>query len=168
MSASHDSAVLDAVLDTWDRSNRALTNLLRAMPDAALDARATPSSPTIRQMCAHLHHERMISVAENAPEFGGDVPTDEWANAGDLEHIVASLAESCARVRDAVRGRVETGRALDRDFNHPVQLVLFLILHDGYHHGQMKLALKAAGVVIPDEVIGVDVWDVWRARDARA
>lgn len=67
------------------------------------------------------------------------------------------------RVRDAVRARVEADRALDQDFAHPVQLLLFLIFHEGYHHGQIKLALKAAGCPIPDAEAGPLTWDVWRA-----
>lgn len=164
MTSTPDHAVLNAVLEAWERSNTALINLLRALPAGALEARATPSSPTIGQLCAHLHHERLVSVLENAPEHGGALPAEEWAAMGDVEQIAALLAESGARVRAAVRGRIERGQTLDRDFAHPVQLVQFLIFHDGYHHGQMKLALKAAGAMVPDDVVGTQVWDVWRAR----
>ena len=55
-------------------------------------------------------------------------------------------------------------RALDQDLAHPVQLVPFLIFHEGYHHGQIKLALKAAGCPILDDDAGPLVWDVWRTR----
>ncbi len=64
------------------------------------------------------------------------------------------LAESGKRVRDAVQGRALADLSLDRDFAHPIQLLQFLIFHDGYHHGQIKLALKAAGSPIADEDAG--------------
>ncbi len=69
-----------------------------------------------------------------------------------------------ARARNAVRARIESGRALDRDVAHPLLLVQLLIFHEGYHHGQVKLALKGAGIPIPDDVAGPATWDVWRAR----
>jgi uncharacterized damage-inducible protein DinB len=159
-----DQHVLDAVLEAWKRSNVALVNLLRALPADALEARATPTSPTIAQLCSHMHHERMVSVSENAPEHAGALPAEEWAEERDVETIARRLAASCALVSAAVRGRTEAGRAFDRSFAHPVQLVQFLGFHDGYHHGQIKLALKAAGMTLPDDLVGPLVWDVWRAR----
>jgi len=63
--------ILDALLDAWERHNRALLNLLRALPAGSLAARALPGSPSIGEMCAHIHHERMVSVFENAPGVRG-------------------------------------------------------------------------------------------------
>ena len=148
----------------WERSNVVLLNLLRAIPDGGLEARAMEGSPTVAQMFTHMHHERMVSVLENAPEAAGAVPEEEWASEGSKDRIAAMLVESARRVRDAVEGRIEADRGLDRSFAHPIQLLQFLIFHEGYHHGQIKLALKAAGCAIPDEDAGPLFWDVWRAR----
>lgn len=95
-------------------------------------------------------YERMVSVFENAPEWAGQVPAEEWSSERDAHRIARMLDESGKRVRDAVKGRVEADRSLDRDFAHPIQLLQFLIFHEGYHHGQIKLALKAAGCPIAD------------------
>jgi uncharacterized damage-inducible protein DinB len=46
----------------------------------------------------------------------------------------------------------------------PIHLVEFLVFHEGYHHGQIKLALKAAGRPVSDDVAGPLTWDVWRRR----
>lgn len=165
MTPTLDHTVLDAVLDAWARSNVALVNLLRLLPRGALEARATPDSPTIGQLCAHMHHERLVSVAENVPEEARPVPAAEWATDHDVETLAAALTESCACVDAAVRARIAAGRPLDRAFLHPVQLVQFLIFHDGYHHGQIKLAMKRAGITLADDLVGEHVWDVWRARD---
>lgn len=158
------AGLLAAVLDAWERGNTALIHLVRLIPEGALAARAMAGSPTVAQMFLHLHHERMVSVFENAPEWAGEVPAEEWQVEEDAEQIVVQLEESARRVRDAVRGRIAAGRGLDSDFAHPIQLIQFLIFHDGYHHGQIKLALKAAGCPIPDAVAGPRIWDVWRAR----
>lgn len=101
---------------------------------------------------------------ENAPEHSGVVPAEEWVAATDVERLARELGESCARVRAAVSARTEAGQPLDQSFAHPVQLIQFLIFPDGYHHGQLKLALKAAGMTAPADVLGPLVWDVWRER----
>ena len=163
--AARGRRTLAAILDSWDRSNVALINLLRAIPNGGLDARAMAGSPTVAEMFTHMHHERMVSVLENVPECAGPVPAQEWQHEPDAERIAQMLLESGRRVREAVQRRVDAERDLDRDFAHPTQLLQFLIFHEGYHHGQIKLALKAAGCQIADEVVGTRIWDVWRARE---
>ena len=80
------------------------------------------------------------------------------------DRIAQMLDDSAGRVRDAVKSRVETGRDLDLDFDHPVLLIQLLIFHEAYHHGQIKLALKAADRPAPDDETGPVTWDVWRRR----
>ncbi len=156
--------LLETLLDTWDRHNAVLINLARLVPAAGLQARALPGSPTVAAMFSHMHHERMVSVQENAPEHAGAMPATEWNDAGDVETLAAQLAASGACVRAAVAGRVTAGRPFDLDYAHPTQLVSFLIFHEGYHHGQIKLALKAAGMPISDAEAGPVTWKLWRAR----
>jgi uncharacterized damage-inducible protein DinB len=164
MTAESGERLLAALLDSWDRNNTVLLNLLGALPDGGLEARAMAGSPTVAEMFTHLHHERMVSVLENAPEHAGQVPAQEWNPERDARRIAEMLHESGTRVRDAIKARVEGDRALDLDFAHPIQLLLFLIFHEGYHHGQIKLALKAAGCPIADADAGPLTWSVWRAR----
>ena len=38
------SSLLDLILDSWDRNNRILINLLRALPPGGLEARAHPTT----------------------------------------------------------------------------------------------------------------------------
>lgn len=156
--------VLEAMLDAWDRNNTVLVNLLRAIPAGGLNARAMAGSPTVAQMFAHLIHERLVSVFENAPEWGLDMEIEEWAPSSNAERLAEQLEESALRVRHAVEERTEAGSELDESYSHPIQLLPFLIFHEGYHHGQIKLALKAAGCPISDDVAGPLTWDVWRAR----
>ena len=164
MANSQDVSLLDAVLDSWDRNNTILINLLRCVPQGGLAARATTSSPSVSEMFTHLHHERMVSVLEEAPEFAGKVPEKEWAVESDRERIVEMLTESAQRVRNAVKNRVETGKPMNLNYDHPILLIQLLIFHESYHHGQIKLALKLAGLPVTDEVAGELTWDVWRRK----
>lgn len=156
--------LLDALLDSWDRSNTILLNLLHALPEGGLEAKAMEGSPSVSEMLTHIHHERMVSVFEEAPEFAGPVPEREWIAESDPESIARMLQESARLVRDAVRTRVETGRELELHYDHPILLLHLLIFHESYHHGQIKLALKLAGRAVLDSQAGPLTWDVWRRR----
>jgi hypothetical protein len=68
MTTAQGQRLLDALLDSWDRNNTILLNLLRAIPAGGLDARAMVGSPTVSEMFTHMHDERMVSVLENCPE----------------------------------------------------------------------------------------------------
>ncbi len=167
MATSPHDLILAAVLDAWDRHNTVLLNLLRAVPSGAFDARAMTGSPTVAELFTHMHHERMVSVRENAPECAGVMPVQEWLHEPDAGRVATMLRDSAARVRHAVEGRIAAERSLDQDFAHPVQLITFLIFHEGYHHGQIKLALKAAGCPVPDAEAGPLFWDEWRRKSEK-
>jgi hypothetical protein len=47
MSDAPDQRLLEALLDSWDRNNTILLNLLRALPEGGLEARAMEGSPSI-------------------------------------------------------------------------------------------------------------------------
>jgi hypothetical protein len=43
-----------------------------------------------------------------------------------------------------------------------------MLWHEGYHHGQIKLALKLAGSPIADEKAGPLTWGVWMRKNRAA
>jgi uncharacterized damage-inducible protein DinB len=160
MTGSPD-ALLDALLDAWDRNNTILVNLLRASPEGAVDIRGTRSSPSIGQLFMHMHYVRLVFVHEDAPEFSTDVPRGEWQAERDRDRMAVMLNESAAVVRDAVRGKLASGRPMDVHYDHPLLMLQHMVWHEGYHHGQIKLALKQAGHPFDDDEIGALTWDVW-------
>jgi hypothetical protein len=95
------------------------------------------------------------------------VPEGEWRAEGDRDRIAAMLNDSAKVVRDAVTGRLKAGRGMDRHYDHPILMLQHMIWHEGYHHGQIKLALKAAGRPFDDEEIGQVTWDVWMDKTRR-
>ena len=159
-----EQSLLWVLLDAWDRNNTILVNLLYALPAAALATRAMESGPSIAQLFTHIHYGRHIIVFEDAPEFARNVPDEEWAIELDPDRIAEMLNESARAVRAAVKGRVEAGRDMDLHYDHPVLLLQHMIWHEGYHHGQIKLALKLAGRPIADEQAGPLTWDIWMRK----
>ena len=156
-----DRHLLDALLDSWGRNNTILLNLLRALPDGGLEARAMEGSPTVAELFTHIHFVRLVFVSEDAPEFGRELPEKEWTVERDRDRIARMLNDSARAVRDAVAGRLEAGRDMDLHYDHPILLLQHMLWHEGYHHGQMKLALKAAGLALTNEKAGPLTWRVW-------
>jgi uncharacterized damage-inducible protein DinB len=168
MSDARDQSLLEALLDSWDRNNTIMINLLRALPAGGLEVRAMEGSPSIAALFTHIHYVRLVFVFEDAPEFAGDLPEEEWAVDLDPGRIAQMLNESAKAVRDAVKSRVEAGRDMDLHYDHPILLLQHMLWHEGYHHGQMKLALKLAGRPIANEEAGPVTWGVWMRKKERA
>jgi uncharacterized damage-inducible protein DinB len=119
-------------------------------------------------MFAHIHYVRLVFVLEDAPEFAGGLPEEEWRAERNTDRIAQMLNDSAKVVRDAVKGRVEAARDMDLHYDHPILLLQHMLWHEGYHHGQIKLALKLAGLPVTDKEAGPVTWSVWmRKKEAR-
>jgi len=164
MSETRDQGLLEALLDSWDRNNTILVNLLRAVPEGGLDARATEGSPSVGELFTHVHYVRLVFVAEDVPELAQEVPKEEWTVEPDRERLAQMLNGSARTVRDAVRSRIESGREMDRHYDHPILMLQHMVWHEGYHHGQIKLALKRAGLPLSNKKAGPLTWRVWMAK----
>jgi uncharacterized damage-inducible protein DinB len=162
MHVNHDDErLLDVLLDSWDRNNRILIGLLRALPEGGLEARSVEGGHSVADLFAHMHYVRLVFVAEDTPEIAVDKPEGEWVAPSSQDRLAAMLDESAAAVRAAVKGRVESGRPMELHYDHPILMLQHLIWHEGYHHGQIKLALKLAGRPMPNKIAGPATWRVW-------
>ena len=163
MNAS-DQPLLDTLLDSWDRNNTILLNLLGGLPEGGLEARVMATGPSVAQLFTHIHYVRLVFISEDAPEFGTELPEGEWREESDPDRIAQMLNISAQAVRDAVESRVKAGRGMDRHYDHPILFLQHMLWHEGYHHGQIKLALKATGRPITDDKAGPVTWGVWMQK----
>jgi uncharacterized damage-inducible protein DinB len=164
MSRTHDQSLLEALLDSWDRNNTILLNLLRALPEGGLEARVMGGSPSVAELFTHIHYVRLVFISEDTPEFARDLPEEEWMDERDPDCLAQMLNDSAQAVRDAVKSRVEGGQDMKVHYDHPILLLQHMIWHEGYHHGQIKLALKATGRPLTDLEAGRVTWGVWMRK----
>ena len=164
MSGTHDQSLFEALLDSWDRNNTILLNLLRALPGGGLEARVMAGSPSVAELFTHIHYVRLVFLSEDAPEFARDLPEKEWVDERDSGRLAHMLNDSAKAVRDAVKSRVERGQDMNLHYDHPILFLQHMIWHEGYHHGQIKLALKATGRPMTDQEAGPVTWDVWMRK----
>src|ERR1700731_212959 len=122
MSDTQDQPLLEALLDSWDRNNTILVNLLRALPEGGLEIKPMDSSPSIAQLFTHIHYVRLVFITEDALEFAPakDLPETEWLAERDPARIAQMLNDSAAAVRAAVKGKLEAGRAMNLHYDHPI------------------------------------------------
>jgi uncharacterized damage-inducible protein DinB len=165
MSNAPDHNLLEALLDSWDRNNTILINLLRVLPQDGLEARAMEGSPSVAQLFTHIHYVRLVFISEDAPELARELPEEEWAMERDPVRIAEMLNESAKTVREAVKSRVEAGREMNLHYDHPILLLQHMTWHEGYHHGQIKLALKLAGRPIGNKEAGPGTWGIWMHKN---
>ena len=164
MLGAPDQRLLEALLDSWDRNNTILLNLLRVLPEGGLEVRAMESSPSIAELFTHIHFVRLVFVFEDAPEFARNLPEEEWRFERDRDRIAQMLNGSAKAVRDAVKSRVEASPDMNLHYDHPILLLQHMLWHEGYHHGQMKLALKVAGRPMSDKEAGPVTWGIWMRK----
>jgi hypothetical protein len=62
MPDARDESLLEVILDSWDRNNTILLNLLRALPEGGLQATAMEGSPSIAELFTHIHFVRLVFV----------------------------------------------------------------------------------------------------------
>ena len=167
MARTQNQSLMEVLLDSWDRSNTILLGLLRALPEGGLEARVMESSPSAAELFTHIHYVRMVLLSEDTPEFAGDLPGEEWVDERDRSRIAQMLNDSAQAVRNAVESRVEAGLEMDLHYDHPILLLQHMLWHEGYHHGQIKLALKARGIAITDKEAGPVTWGVWMRKNLR-
>jgi uncharacterized damage-inducible protein DinB len=117
MSITHDQSLLEVLLDSWDRNNTILLNLLRALPEGGLEARALGGSPSVAELFTHIHFVRLVFISEDAPEFARDLPEEEWRDERDPGRIAQMLDDSAKAVRDAVKSRVEAGQDMNLHYS---------------------------------------------------
>ena len=118
MSNKPDQSLLDALLDSWDRNNTILVNLLLAVPQSGLEVRVMAGSPSVAQLFTHIHFVRLVFVAEDVPEFARELPEEEWAFERDSGRIAEMLNDSATAVREAVKSRVEAATEMQVHYDH--------------------------------------------------
>src|SRR5260370_1304732 len=91
MSDAPDQRLLEALLDSWDRNNTILLNLLRALPEGGLEARAMEGSPSVAELFTHIHYVRLVFISEDAPAFARHLPDEEWADERDPSRLAPML-----------------------------------------------------------------------------
>ncbi len=168
-----NDSVFEALLNSYQRNNTILLNLLHTLPEGGQEARALEGSPSIAEQYAHMQQTRLFWLSQVAPEFTTGMHQlyrqvgEERVAEREPARIEQALNQSAHAVCEAVRDRLHSGQTMKgphASYDHPILLLQHLLWHEGYHVGQIKLALKAFGYKMPEEVEEKAIWSEWRTE----
>ncbi|MBS1724746.1 MAG: DinB family protein [Armatimonadetes bacterium] len=161
----------EALLESWDRQCKALSNLSTLLTPDLLEAKPSDDGWTVAFHLAHIHSTRrywhMKAAGLEAP-VGPSLFTvngDDWIPSLDLAEIRERLSESQALVRNWVSEQIDSGAQQVGHYDHPVFYLQHMVWHEGWHFALLMLALRLAGHEPTEEWECENVWDLWRLPD---
>lgn len=151
----------DPLLETWQINARVVLYVLDAVDDAVFALPAPAKGRSAPQMFAHIHDVRVLWL-----QSGKALP-EEVAKLGkqDGYHrttLRAALAASGAGIDAMVARSLEAGNRIPGFKPHTSGFVGYLISHEGYHLGEIGVALREAGYPL-DRKTSFGMWE-WGVR----
>lgn len=145
------------------RSNAAVNDLLAVHLSAPgmLDARTPGDGYTVAQHLAHLVELRRYWLSELSAGAAEGLPglhdptSQEFVAERDPARVRAVLAQVSAAVLEVAIAAPDRGQLPHVSL---AQFLIYLLVHDAHHRGQILLALKAGGLPLPDEAA---LWSPW-------
>lgn len=161
----------DALLDSWDRQVRIVTNLANAVTEDVKDATSGEGEWPIGQHLCHIHLVRYDWLGQVDPQAIIDLPKTwaqvdgDWVLSNDLDEIRSALDQSAARIRSVMAEKLsQPGKA--GPYDHPVLFLQHMIWHEGWHVGSIIRTLRAAAKEPSDEWQEANIWSNWRTEEA--
>ncbi len=148
----------EQLVDAWRINDRVNRFLLDSLDPSALDVPLTKGKKVGAQF-AHIHNVRLMWLKAAAPDLlTGLEKLDE-------PHQGPTISSALIASADAVSKLLERSIPLGKIKNfkpHPAAFVGYLISHEANHRGQAEIALRQAGVPLPDKV-SYGLWE-WGVR----
>jgi uncharacterized damage-inducible protein DinB len=128
--------------------------------------RAKPPAPkmrTIAAIVAHMHNCALVYLRRAAPKVS--VPPELDRHKVTQAAAVRALMAKRRAVLEVLEPALERGGRVGRSVHHPVQFLMYYMVHDGHHRGQILLLARLLGHPITiDTMSGMWLWTA-RARE---
>lgn len=161
----------DQLLDSWDRQCRILDSVASLVNEDNKHFKPSPDGWSLDRQLAHCHNVRSFFLSEVAPELTQDLVRfgvdDDGEVTASLAEIALALKASAVAIRAAVSQGLADGKPLQGEhvtYDNAVLLLQHMVWHEGWHTGQIFLALRLNGQEPPEEWEEPNVWGVWRTE----
>lgn len=143
---------IDDFVADWTEESASTGKILRALTDASLSQRVTPTGRSIGRLAWH--------ITQTLPEMGGHAGLRVLGPAEDAPPP-ASAAAIVDEYEKAARSLAAAVRATWTDEDLPVEIDLYgqrwtraktlavFIRHEVHHRGQITVLMRQAGLVVP-------------------
>jgi uncharacterized damage-inducible protein DinB len=145
------------------RSNAAVNDLLAAHLSSRemLDARTPGGGFTVAEHLAHLAGTNKSWLAQLSAGAAGGLPDlydpERQLAERDPARVRAVLAQTSAAVLETVVTAPDRGNLPHVSL---AKFLIYLLVHDAHHRGQILLALKAGGLPLPHDDA---MWGPWNS-----
>lgn len=165
--------LIDQIIDSWNRQCAIVRAVTTRIDDQNRTFKPAEDSYSIDGHLAHMHHTRRYFLNHVAPEEGSKLSrsflNDDGTEIADIPTLVKNLDESGEAVARVVSHALQAGgNALSGEhviYDHPILLMQHLVWHEGWHVGQIMLALRVNGQEPAEEWEEAEMWGNWRTRD---
>lgn len=154
--------LIEQILATWRRHHEILLLLLDEIPGAGLVAKPLGSrGRDVARQFAHLHRVRLGWLHHHRTGKRPKLPRVDKGPPPSKDDLRRWLVDSGTQVEEWLAEAL-TGEARPRYFGkQPVRWLGYLISHESHHRGQIALALKQAGIKLPEKVAIHGLWGRW-------
>lgn len=151
----------DPLLETWQINAHVVLYVLDAVDDAVFALPAPAKGRSAPQMFAHIHDVRVLWLESGKALPDGVVKLGKQ-DGYDRATLRAALAASGAGIGAMVAHALETGKRISGFKPHTPAFVGYLISHEGFHQGEIGVALREAGFPL-DRKTSFGMWE-WGLR----
>ncbi len=154
--------IVRQVLATWRRHNDILLYLLDKIPSRGLAAVPTGSrGRDVARQFSHIDRVRRGWVHVHLTGRRPQLPRVDRGPPPTRARLRATLRDSGRQVETVLR-RGLAGEIAPRMFGRQlVRWLGYLLAHESHHRGQIVLALKQAGMRLPDSIAVQGLWGRW-------
>lgn len=161
--------LLEALLDSWDRQCRIVHNVAALISEENRSLRPSPESWPLDHQLAHVHLVRLFFLRNIAPDEAAGIESSfirDWEEPiSDLGKIKELLSQSDIAVRKAVERALREDIAKIGWYDNAVLYLQHMVWHEGWHVGQIMLALRLAGQEPPESWEEPNIWGLWRTEE---
>jgi len=149
------------LVETWQISNRVTLFLLDQVSDEQLEI-PLEKGKGLRAQFAHLVNVRRMWL-----KMYGRALLDSEEKSDRFKATQAELRRDLESTGEAIARMIGSCEAPDSKIKgcrlHVTATLGSFLAHEGYHRGQIELALRMAGQELPDQT-QIELWEWWRHK----